>query len=86
MCKIFAGDAPLFSKVLDLDESVTKLNTDLQKISQWANQWKRQFTPDPKKQANEVIVYCKLVSYNSSHPPAKFNSNNITTCSHHKHL
>ena len=55
MCKIFAGDTYLFSKVLDIDKSVTKLNTDLKKISQWTYQWKMQFNPDPNKQANEII-------------------------------
>ena len=32
MCKIFADDTSLFSKVLDLSKSVTELNTDLEKI------------------------------------------------------
>ena len=34
MCKIFADDTSLFSKVLDINKSVTELNTDLEKISQ----------------------------------------------------
>ena len=55
MCKIFADDTSLFSKVLDINKSVTELNTDLEKISQWAYQWKMQFNPDPNKQANEII-------------------------------
>ena len=38
MCKIFADDISLFSKVLDLDKSVPELNTDLRKISQWVYQ------------------------------------------------
>ena len=29
MCKIFADDNAIFSKVLKLDKSVTELNTDL---------------------------------------------------------
>ena len=29
MCKIFADDTTIFSKVLKLDKSVTELNTDL---------------------------------------------------------
>ena len=57
MCKIFADDTSLFSKVLDTNKFVTELNTDLEKISQWAYQWKMQFNPDPNKQANEVIAY-----------------------------
>ena len=35
ICKIFADDTSLFSKVLDLNKSVTELKTDLEKISQW---------------------------------------------------
>ena len=62
MCKIFADDTSLFSKVLDINKSVTELNTDLEKISQWAYQWKMQFNPDPNKQPNEIIFSQKLVS------------------------
>ena len=47
MCKIFADDFSPFSKVLDINKSVTELNADLEKISQWADQWKMQFNPDP---------------------------------------
>ena len=34
MCNIFADDTFLFSKVLDINKSVTELNTNLEKISQ----------------------------------------------------
>ena len=64
MRKIFADNTSYFSKVLDLDKSVIKLNIDLQKIIQWTNQWKIQLNPDPKKQVNELIFSCKLVLYN----------------------
>ena len=72
MCKIFADDTSLFSKVLDINKSVTELNTDLEKISQWAYQWKMQFNPDPNKQANEIIFFHKSVSNNFLHQPVKF--------------
>ena len=85
MCKIFADDRCFFSKDLDINKSVTELNTYLEKISQWAYQWKMQFNPDPNKQASEVIFSRKLVSNNLSHLPVKFN-NNISRCSHQKHL
>ena len=39
ICKIFADDTSLFSKVLDVNESTKKLNFDLEKISEWAFQW-----------------------------------------------
>ena len=38
ICKIFANDISLFSKVLDVNESPKKLNLDLEKISEWAFQ------------------------------------------------
>ena len=34
--------------------SAKKLNSDLEKISKCAFQWKMQFNPDPNKPANEV--------------------------------
>ena len=41
MCKSFADDTSPFSKVLDLSKSIAEPNnTDLEKISQWAYQWK----------------------------------------------
>ena len=39
ICKIFADDTSLFSKVLDVNESARKLNFDLEKICEWAFQW-----------------------------------------------
>ena len=86
MCKIFADDTSLFSKVLDVNKSVIELNDDLEKINQWAYQWKIQFNPDPNKQANEVIFSRKSISHNLSHPPINFNERIITKFNHHKHL
>ena len=59
---------------------------DLEKISYWACQWKMQFNLDPNKQANEAIFSRKASSNNLSHPPIKFNSNDISKCPHQKHL
>ena len=85
MCKIFADDTSLFSKVLDINESAKTLNIDLEKINQWAFQWKMQFNPDPNKEANEVI-FSRKMNNNLSYPHVKFNGNNITKCSDQKHL
>ena len=82
MCKIFADDTSLFSKVLDINKSVTEINSDLENINQWVYQWKMQFNPDPYKQENEIIFSCKLVLNNLSHPTVKFNSKIINTYSH----
>ena len=54
ICKIFADDTSIFSKVSDNDKSVKRLNNDLFAISEWAFQWKMQQNPDPSKQADEV--------------------------------
>ena len=39
-----------------MNKSVTKLNSDLEKISQWAYQ-KMKSHPGPNKQANEIIFH-----------------------------
>ena len=80
--KIFADDISLFSKVQDINRSANELNCDLEKVSNWAYQWKMQFNPDPNKQANEVIFSRKSNSNSFPYPPVKFNENNITKCSY----
>ena len=59
LCKIFADDTSLLSKVYDTDISAKELNFDLEKNSKWAFQWKMQFNPDPNKQANEAVFSTK---------------------------
>ena len=81
ICKIFADDT---SK--NINRSVNELNCDLEKVSNWAYQWKMQFNPDPNKQANEVIFSRKSNSNSFPYPPVKFSENNITKCSYQKHL
>ena len=85
VCKIFADDTSLFTKVLDIYESTNKLNTDLKKITKWAHQWKMQFNPDPNKQANEVI-FSRKATNNLSYPPVRFNNNDTVKCPDQKHL
>ena len=51
--------------------SAEDLNHDLAIIHQWAHQWKKEFNPDPTKQASEVLFSCKKVSPN--HPQLVFN-------------
>ena len=86
ICKIFADDTSLSSKVFDVNKSVNELNSDLERINQWAYQWKMQFNLDPEKQANEVIFSRKSVSNGLSHSPIKFNERDIKKCNHQKHL
>ena len=86
LCKIFGDDTSLFSKACDINKSTSKLNDDLERISYWAYQWKIQFNPDLNKQVNEVIFTRKTSSNSLSHPPVKFNNNDISKCPHQKHL
>ena len=53
-------------------------------IKNWTYQWKMQFNPDPKKQANEAIFSRK--SNRCTYPPVTFNNKIIATCPHQKHL
>ena len=75
--KIFADDTSHFSKVQDINKSANGLNCDLEKVSNWAYQWKKQFNPDPNKQAIEVIFSRKSNSNRFPYPPVKFNENDI---------
>ena len=49
--KLFADDTFLFSLILDKDMSAKHLNDDLNRMDNWAFQWKMSFNPDPNKQA-----------------------------------
>ena len=54
-CKLFADDTSLFSVAHDLNASASDINNDLKLISDWTFQWKKNFNPDPSKQAQEII-------------------------------
>ena len=56
--KLFADDTALFSVIHDIQTSANKLNKDLERISNWATQWK--MNSDNIKEAQEVILSCKL--------------------------
>ena len=55
ICKIFADDTSLFSKVKDNNYSTVELNNDIKIIINWAFKWKMLFNPDPNKQAVEIL-------------------------------
>ena len=82
--KLFADDTSLFSIVHDTKTSAYKLNQDLQKISEWAYQWKMSFNPDLNKQAPEVIFSRKTAK--SSHPLIYFNNAPVSCVIFQKHL
>ena len=78
--KIFADDTSLFSKIIGTRNSQNTLNSDLEIIRNWAYQWKMQFNPDLKKQANEVIFSRKLKR--CTYPPVTSSNNVIATRPH----
>ena len=84
MCKIFADDTSLLSKVIDKNNSNSQLNSDLAKISKWNFQWKISFNPDPNKQAIEVHFSNKRDKEN--YPYLQFNSTDVQIPDNQKHL
>ena len=58
--KLFTDDTSLFSVIHDIQTSPNNLNKDLERISNWATQWKMNFNPDTIKQAQEVIFSRKV--------------------------
>ena len=66
VCKIFADDTSLFSKVKDKNCSTVELNNDLKILSNWAIQWKMSFNPDPNKQAVEIL-FSKSMKKTTTH-------------------
>ena len=64
--RLFADDTSLFSVIHDIQTSTNNLNKDLERISNWATQWKMNFNPDTTKQAQEVIFSRKLKKSSSS--------------------
>ena len=67
ICKIFADDTSLFSKVKDKNCSTVELNNYLKTISNWAIEWKMLFNPDPNKQAVEILFSKKDESKTTTH-------------------
>ena len=86
MLSFFADSNPLFSVVHNMNTSTINLITDLKQNRNWEIQWKRNFNPDPTKQAQEVIFSKKVQKTN--HNPVYFNhdsfeqvlSQNILEC------
>ena len=51
---------PVFSIAQNINSTTTNLNSNLNKINDWAFQWKMNFDRDPDKQAQEEIFSKKL--------------------------
>ena len=71
--KLLADDSPLFSVVQNINSTAKDRNSDLMKISYRAFRWKMRFNPDPKNQAQEVIISRKISKID--YPPLYFNEN-----------
>ena len=56
--RIFADDTFIF-KVINCQESHQDLDSDLQNITKWAEQWKMSFNPDITKPAHDVTFSSK---------------------------
>ena len=82
--KLFADDTCLFSVIKDKIDSANELNSDLEKISNWAVQWKMSFNPDPSKQATELLFSRKRIQEN--HPDLRFNNTVVSRVTNQKHL
>ena len=70
--------------VHDVTQSTNELNDDLEKISNWAYQWKISFNPGKSKQAQEVTFCCK--TQRVIHPSGIFNNMPDICRSCQKHL
>ena len=82
--RLFPDNASLFSVVRDQNTSAIEINDGLKKLETWAHHWKMSFSPDPFKQAQEVIYSGKR---NKPHyPDIIFNGNPVKKSSHQKHL
>ena len=80
-CKPFADGTSL---VHDINTSASALNEALEKISNWAFQWKMNFNLDPNKQAQEIIFSRKKTV--SLHPVVHFDNRPVKSTQIHKHL
>ena len=52
---LFAGDTSVFPVIHDSVITTLELNCDLDRIKQWAFQWKISFNPDTNKKAQKII-------------------------------
>jgi hypothetical protein len=82
-CKIrlFADDTCLFIEVDEPDSAALAINEDLEKLNQWANKWKVDFSP-PKTE--EVLISRKREA--RTHPQLFLDTEPIKRVLSHKHL
>ena len=66
------GPLFLFTIALETNEAAEHMNHDLQLVTQWANDWRTSFNPDPQKQAVELLFSKKRNEID--HPVILFNN------------
>ena len=82
--KVFADDSLLFSVIHDITTSSHHLSYDLNRVREWAFQWKMSFDLEPLKQAQEVILMRKFQK--KDFPPLYFNDSLVKETCNQKHL
>ena len=79
--RLFADDTSLFIIVENPYEAAMVLNSDLLKISRWANLWLVKFNPNK----NEVMLFTRKFDI-QDHPPVIMMDQQIQDVQFHKHL
>ncbi len=79
--KLFADDTSLFIIVEDPVTAAKSLNSDLNSISSWSNQWLVNFNPAK----TECLLISRKVN-KPTHPPLSFNNVQVTEVDSHTHL
>ena len=82
--KLFAYDTSLFSVVHKLNNSTNNLDEGLKKVNDWATKRKMSLNPEPTKQAQEVIFYCKIKK--PLYIPLNFNNTHVKQTTFQKYL
>ena len=82
--KLFANDTSLFTVVEDPNTAASDMIHDLERIKQWAYDWRMSFNPDPLKQAVEIRFTGR--KNDSDHPVILFNNTPVKKVNEHKHL
>ena len=82
--KLFADGKFIFSVLHDIDLPAKQLNDDLNKISEWAFQWKMAFISDLSKQAQGIFFSHETPKI--SHPKLNVNNSPVVQSTCQKHL
>ena len=65
--KLFSDDTSFFSVLFGNDLSAENLHDDLNRIKNWAFQWKMSFNPDPISRPKKLFFLPKFKNYLNLH-------------------